>query len=186
MIQNDAIAPTTSAVVATTAIVDAWSRVTASTSALYGLGTLAPVSDQPINLSSGLPTTVLPAADEALTDRLAEALGAPAGQRRDAVAAVVASAPRFLEGWAALGDLGRDTIERYAAYRVGYHRGLDALRANGWRGSGYVRWSAPTNRGFLRSLRGLADMAAEIGEVEEAERCRTFLLQLDPSGIPAD
>ena len=99
---------------------------------------------------------------------------------------MVASAPRFLDGWSELGDLGRDTIERYAAYRVGYHRGLDTLRANGWRGSGYVRWSEPTNRGFLRSLRGLGAMAAEIGEIDEAERCHMFLLQLDPSGIPAD
>jgi len=110
----------------------------------------------------------------------------PVEQRRAAVAEVVASAPRYLDGWAELGDLGRDVIERYAAYRVGYHRGLDALRANGWRGSGYVRWSEPTNRGFLRSLRGLGVMAAEIGETDEAERCHTFLLQLDPSGIPAD
>ena len=39
--------------------------------------------------------------------------------------------------------VGRDEIERYAAYRVGYHRGLDALRANGWRGSGYVPSTAP-------------------------------------------
>jgi len=186
MTQNDAIAPTTSAVVTTTPIVLACSRVTASTSALYVLGTLGPVSDQSINLSSGLPTTVLPAVDRALADRLGGALDAPEAERREAVAAVVASAPRDLDGWAALGDLGRDTMERYAAYRVGYHRGLDALRANGWRGSGYVRWSAPTNRGFLRCMRGLADMAAEIGELDEAERCRTFLLQLDPSGIPAD
>ena len=102
------------------------------------------------------------------------------------VAEVVASAPRFLDGWAELGDLGRDSIERYAAYRVGYHRGLDTLRANGWRGSGDVRWAEPTNRGFLRSLRGLGAMAAEIGEIDEAERCHTFLLQLDPTGIPAD
>jgi hypothetical protein len=29
-------------------------------------------------------------------------------------------------------------------------------------------------------------MAAEIGETDEAERCHTFLLQLDPRGIPAD
>jgi hypothetical protein len=29
-------------------------------------------------------------------------------------------------------------------------------------------------------------MAAAIGEHDEADRCRTFLLQLDPSGIPAD
>lgn len=110
----------------------------------------------------------------------------PEADRRAAVAGVVAGAPRFLDAWAALGDLGRDPVERYAAYRVGYHRGLDALRANGWRGSGYVRWSEPTNRGFLRCMRGLADMAAQIGEDDEADRCRTFLLQLDPSGIPAD
>lgn len=92
----------------------------------------------------------------------------------------------MLDGWAALGDLGRDPIERYAAYRVGYHRGLDALRANGWRGSGYVRWTEATNYGFLSALRGLAQMAELIGEHDEAERCNTFLLQLDPSGIPGD
>jgi hypothetical protein len=144
------------------------------------------VSDQPIQFSSGLPTTVLPSVEPALSQRLTAALAQPIDQRRGAVAEVVASAPRYLDGWAELGDLGRDTIERYAAYRVGYHRGLDTLRANGWRGSGYVRWSEPTNRGFLRSLRGLGEMAAEIGEADEAERCRTFLLQLDPTGISAD
>ena len=148
--------------------------------------TIRRVSDQPISFSSGLPTTVLPATEPGLASRLAEAIALPVEQRRAAVAEVVASAPRYLDGWAELGDLGRDVIERYAAYRVGYHRGLDALRANGWRGSGYVRWSEPTNGGFLRSLRGLGAMAAEIGETDEAERCHTFLLQLDPSGIPAD
>ena len=148
--------------------------------------TIRRVSDQPISFSSGLPTTVLPAAEPELASRLAEAIAQPSEQRRAAVAAVVASSPRYLDGWAELGDLGRDVIERYAAYRVGYHRGLDTLRANGWRGSGYVRWAEPTNRGFLRSLRGLGVMAGEIGETDEAERCQTFLLQLDPSGIPAD
>lgn len=143
------------------------------------------MSDLPINLSSGLPTTVLPAPDPDDARRLADALALPDDERRAAVAAVVAASPRFLEGWAELGDLGRDTIERYAAYRVGYHRGLDTLRANGWRGSGYVRWAAPTNHGFLRSLRGLGAMAAEIGEIDEADRIHTFLLQLDPTGIPA-
>jgi hypothetical protein len=137
-------------------------------------------------MSSGLPTTVLPAPDHHDAASLNEALAAPETERRAAVAAVVAASPRFLDGWAALGDLGRDTIERYAAYRVAYHRGLDTLRANGWRGSGYVRWSAPTNHGFLSALRGLGAMAAEIGETDEAERCTTFLLQLDPSGIPDD
>lgn len=142
------------------------------------------MSDQPIQFSSGIPTTVLPAPDAADAERLAAALELPAVERRAAVAEVVAASPRFLAAWAELGDLGRDTIERYAAYRVGYHRGLDALRANGWRGSGYVRWSESTNQGFLRSLHGLGRMAAEIGETDEADRCHQFLLQLDPSGIP--
>jgi hypothetical protein len=148
------------------------------------VGTIAVVSDHSIQMSSGLPSTVLPAPDAADAERLAAALEQPPEQRRDAVAAVVAGSPRFLDGWATMGDLGGDAVARYAYYRVGYHRGLDALRANGWRGSGFVRWSEPTNRGFLRSLRGLGEMAAEIGETDEAERCRTFLLQLDPSGIP--
>ena len=127
---------------------------------------------------------MLPAPSEIDAARLSQALATSVEGRRAAVAEVVASSPRFLDGWAELGDLGRDTIESYAAYRVGYHRGLDALRANGWRGSGYVRWSEPTNQGFLRALRGLGAMAAEIGESDEDERCQMFLLQLDPSGIP--
>ncbi len=145
------------------------------------------MSEQPIQFSAGIPTTVLPAPDSSDAARLAAALAvADVDERRSAVASVVADSPRFLAGWAERGDLGRDTIERYAAYRVGYHRGLDALRANGWRGSGYVRWSEATNHGFLRSLRGLGQMAAAIGETDEAERCEQFLLQLDPSGIPSD
>lgn len=144
------------------------------------------MSDQPIQFSSGIPTTVLPAPSDDDAERLDAALALDGEERRTAVAAAVAASPKFLAGWAELGDLGRDTMERYAAYRVGYHRGLDALRANGWRGSGYVRWAAPTNHGFLRSMRGLGQMAAEIGEIDEAERCEQFLLQLDPTGIPSD
>ena len=142
------------------------------------------MSEQPIHMSGGLPSTELPEAPLALRVALEQALASD--DPRSAVAAVVADNPRSLDGWATLGDLGRDPIESYAAYRVGYHRGLDALRANGWRGSGYVRWNAPGNRGFLRSLRGLGLLAAEIGETDEAERCEQFLLQLDPAGPPAD
>ena len=142
------------------------------------------MSDQPINMSSGLPTTVLPDAEPALRQALAQALAG--ADPRGAVAQVVASAPRWSEAWAALGDLGRDTTERYAAYRVGYHRGLDSLRASGWRGSGYVRWAATGNEGFLRCLLGLQVMASEIGEIDEAERCAQFLLQLDPHGVPPE
>lgn len=127
---------------------------------------------------------MIPAPDADDAARLAAALALPESERRTAIAEVVSASPRFLAGWAELGDLGRDTIERYAAYRVGYHRGLDTLRASGWRGSGYVRWAEPSNHGFLRSVRGLGRMAASIGETDEAVRCEQFLLQLDPSGIP--
>jgi hypothetical protein len=141
---------------------------------------------RPVNLSAGLPSTILdPEPADAVT-ALDDALTRPGPERRDAVAAVVARWPRFLDAWAHLGDLARDDVEAYAAYRVGYHRGLDRLRANGWRGSGYVRWADRTNRGFLRSLRGLGMAAARIGETDEAERCAQFLAQLDPSGVPED
>jgi hypothetical protein len=140
------------------------------------------MSDQPIQMSTGLPSTVLPEADAAFRHELQRAL--TGDQPRDDLAILVAAHPRSLDAWAALGDHGRDTIERYAAYRVGYHRGLDALRANGWRGSGYVRWSAAGNHGFLRCLFGLGACASAIGEDDEAERCRQFLLQLDPNGVP--
>lgn len=142
------------------------------------------MSDQPIQMSAGIPTTVLAEPEPALRDELARALAGD--DARAAVAAFTAAHPRSLEGWSAHGDHGRDVIDRYAAYRVGYHRGLDALRANGWRGSGYVRWAAPSNHGFLRCLLGLHLMAEAIGEADEAERCAQFLLQLDPSGVPAD
>jgi hypothetical protein len=134
------------------------------------------MSDHPVHLSAGLPETVLPPEPMAVVEAL-EAAGAD----RDAVAAVAAANPRSLLAWATLGDLARDDMERYACYRVGYHRGLDALRANGWRGSGYVRWRSESNRGFLRSLQGLQAAAATIGETDEAERCAQFLRQLDPT-----
>ena len=80
--------------------------------------------------------------------------------------------------------LGRDDVEAYAYFRVGYHRGLDRLRQSGWRGSGYVRWRHETNRGFLRALDGLRSAAEAIGEPDEAQRCAEFLRQLDPDYTP--
>lgn len=144
------------------------------------------MSDSPIQLSaSGPPETVIHPEPEAARAALADAMALPADARRDAVAAVVADHPRFLDGWARLGQLGRDPVERYACFRVGYHRGLDTLRASGWRGSGYVRWRHESNRGFLRALDGLRAAAAEIGEADEEERCRHFLHQCDPDWPPA-
>ena len=138
------------------------------------------MADAPVSMTpGGPPETVLdPEPPEAVATLEA------AGDDRDAVAAVVVAHPRFLDGWARLGDLARDDIEAYACYRVGYHRGLDRLRASGWRGSGYVRWDHETNRGFLRALSGLARAAAAIGEADEHERCTLFLRQLDPAWDP--
>lgn len=137
---------------------------------------------QHVNLSaSGPPETVLDPEPTEAIDRLAAAEELSGEERRSAVAGVVADFPRCLMAWARLGELARDDIEAYAAFRVGYHRGLDRLRANGWRGTGYVRWVHPENHGFLRSLDGLRAKAEAIGETDEAERCATFLRQLDPS-----
>jgi hypothetical protein len=136
------------------------------------------VSD--VNFSgSRPPEVVLP--DEAI-DVIAALQRSPSGgSGRAAVAEIVVSHPTSLFAWAEYGDRARDDLESYMSYRVGYHRGLDALRQNGWRGSGYVRWSFESNRGFLRCLLGLARTARLIGEDVEAQRCRTFLAQLDPS-----
>ncbi len=145
------------------------------------------MSDAPVQLTpSGPPETVIDSEPQELLDVLSAALSQPAEQRRAAVAKVVEGNPRFLDGWAQLGALGRDPIERYACFRVGYHRGLDRLRASGWRGSGYVRWQHESNKGFLRALDGLRASAAEIGETDEEERCAMFLMQLDPRWVASD
>ena len=145
------------------------------------------MTDRPVSLTtSGPPETVLDDEPAEARAALDAALAQPDLERRAAVSSVVADWPRFLEGWATLGDLGRDDVERYAYYRIGYHRGLDRLRANGWRGSGYVRWRRPPNRGFLRALDGLRAMAERIDETDEAERCALFLRQLDPDWPPAE
>jgi hypothetical protein len=77
-----------------------------------------------------------------------------------------------------------DTIEGYAYARTGYHRGLDALRRNGWKGFGPVPWSHEPNRGFLRCVTQLATAAEAIGEVDEQERCIQLLRDSDPTLAP--
>jgi hypothetical protein len=135
-----------------------------------------------VSFTARPPETVLPPLAPDVAAALGDATARPDAERRAAVAAVAARWPRCLECWAWLAELSTDQVERYAYARVGYHRGLDALRAAGWRGSGLVRWREPSNRGFLRSLAALADAAGAIGETDEEERCRLFLVQLDPEG----
>lgn len=152
--------------------------------------------ENPVNLSSGLPETALDPEPAEAREALAAALAVPEELKRDAVAQVAIRWPRYLDAWSRLGDLACAEAEKsgsaadyaaaYACYRVGYHRGLDQLRQSGWRGQGYVRWRHVPNRGFLRSLAGLARVAGAIGEDDEARRCLTFVSQLDPQWDGAD
>jgi hypothetical protein len=98
-------------------------------------------------------------------------------------AEVAAAHPRASAAWAALAEAaigGGRTVEAYAYARTGYHRGLDALRKNGWKGYGPVPWSHEPNRGFLRCVTVLARAAEAIGEVDEQERCTRLLRDCDP------
>ena len=101
---------------------------------------------------------------------------------------VVRRYPTSSLAWAVLSDRawveGR-VVESYAFARVGYHRGLDALRRNGWKGHGPVPWSHEPNRGFLRCLRSLGRASAAIGEADEVDRIEAFLADCDPS-IPSE
>jgi hypothetical protein len=137
-------------------------------------------TDHAVQFTSGSDETVLDPLIPALAEALEAALALPSDQQRAAVSAVAAREPRCLQAWATLAELADADIDRYAFARVGYHRGLDTLRAAGWRGSGYVRWRHESNRGFLRSLHALEQAAGAIGEVDEEQRCALFLRQLDP------
>ena len=126
---------------------------------------------------------LLPPESDDARRRLAEILDGDRARRTAELEALVAAHPSFLDGWA---HLAADALEAdhavsaYAYARTGYHRGLDRIRQHGWRGQGAVPWRHEPNRGFLRSVHALASAAEAIGETDEAERCRAFLLELDP------
>lgn len=92
---------------------------------------------------------------------------------------VVRAHPASPAAWAALAGQAQeqdlDAVTVYAYARVGYHRSLDMLRRNGWKGHGPVPWEHEPNRGFLRCLAILATAARAIGETDEWERCSEFL-----------
>lgn len=98
--------------------------------------------------------------------------------------AVAAEHPSASIAWATLAEGALDAGEPVTAYayaRTGYHRGLDQLRRNGWKGFGAVPYSHEPNRGFLRAVAALARAAREIGETDEFERCLALLEDCDPA-----
>ncbi|MBI1349649.1 MAG: DUF3151 family protein [Actinomycetales bacterium] len=129
------------------------------------------------DLLDGPPPTLLP--DDPAAAELAS------GQDPESV---VRAHPASSLAWAVLADQAWDAgrpVESYAYARVGYHRGLDALRRNGWKGHGPVPWRHEPNQGFLRCLRSLARAAGAIGEHGEVDRLGVFIDDCDPS-VPRD
>ena len=127
-----------------------------------------------LDLMAGPPPTHLPVDPAA-----AELAGG------EAAAAVVRRHPESPAAWAAFAELakteGADDVTVYAYSRVGYHRSLDMLRRNGWKGHGPVPWEHEPNRGFLQCLALLALSARAIGETAEWERCSEFLRDSSPT-----
>jgi hypothetical protein len=103
-------------------------------------------------------------------------------------AVVAAAHPAASVAWAALAEeaLADDkAVAAYAYARTGYHRGLDQLRRNGWKGFGPVPYSHQPNRGFLRCVAALAGAADAIGESDEHARCLDLLDDCDPEARAA-
>ena len=72
-------------------------------------------------------------------------------------------------------------IESYAYARTGYHRGLDALRRAGWKGTARCRGRTSRTAASCARLYALGRAADAIGETDEAARCQQFLHDSDPS-----
>jgi hypothetical protein len=99
-------------------------------------------------------------------------------------AIVAAAHPSASVAWAALAEdaLAEDrAVTAYAYARTGYHRGLDKLRRNGWKGFGPVPFAHEPNQGFLRCVAALARAADAIGETDEYGRCLDLLDDCDPA-----
>ena len=97
---------------------------------------------------------------------------------------VAAAHPSASIAWALLAEeaLADDkAVTAYAYARTGYHRGLDQLRRNGWKGFGPVPYAHVPNRGFLRCVAALAHAADAIGETPEYARCVDLLDDCDPA-----
>ncbi len=76
-----------------------------------------------------------------------------------------------------------DVLIAYAYARTGYHRSLDRLRANGWKGWGPVPANHAPNRGVLKAIAMLALASEAIGDTDEYDRCRQMLSDADPGSV---
>jgi hypothetical protein len=130
------------------------------------------------DLMAGPPATYLPE-DPADAERGGGAAPGDVGRRHPASPAAWAAAAQRAR------DDGADDLTVYAYARVGYHRSLDMLRRNGWKGHGPVPWEHEPNRGFLKSLALLALSARAIGEQDEWDRCSSFLRDSSPAAADA-
>jgi hypothetical protein len=130
----------------------------------------------------GPPETLLPA-EEGVGAALAGAIGYEVDEVLDET---VKQFPTSSLAWATLADRAwsrGEVVPSYAYARVGYHRGLDALRRAGWKGQGPVPWSHEPNRGVLLSLFMLRRAAEAFGETDEVTRLTEFLDGADPGAI---
>lgn len=97
---------------------------------------------------------------------------------------VAAAHPSASIAWAMLAEdalTNEQAVAAYAYARTGYHRGLDQLRRNGWKGFGPVPYRHEPNRGFMRCVAALARAAEAIGENDEYQRCLDLLDDCDPA-----
>lgn len=111
-----------------------------------------------------------------------------AGASLESLQALVAANLKDSGAWAALANRlleADEPVQAYACARTGYHRGLDALRGNGWRGTGPVPWEHVPNQGVLRAIGALAVMAHALGEEDEVIRCLNLLHDCDPAATEA-
>ena len=139
------------------------------------------MSDSPLgrDLMAGPPPTLLP------VDPAADELDAGDSRARRRTRHPESPLAWATLAEAALADDAVDDVTAYAYARVGYHRSLDLLRRNGWKGHGPVPWEHEPNRGFLRALAALTEAAGRIGEDHERDRCEQFLRDSSPEAHAA-
>lgn len=124
-----------------------------------------------------------------LPEELASAVAVESSaQSRESLEAAVSANLKDSGAWAALAEVllaEGQPVQAYACARTGYHRGLDALRGNAWRGTGPVPWDHVPNRGVLRAIGALVQTARALGEDGEVVRCLNLLHDCDPAAAPA-